>query len=364
MMLPTISRTLILLAAVWAGLAAHAQTGPSAALYEAEVSVADRSGPARAEAERTALSAVLVKLTGRGDASADEVLSGPTAAVPGLVEQFQYRASNTPGVDRLRVRFDPSAVDSLLRVAGIRSWPKTRPLTVIVLGVDEFGARRVLGAADPGPLGPALRAAAEDRGLPSALPLMDLRDQGAIGAADVWGSFIDRIRAGVGRYRAEAIVFGRADRQADDKWSAEWSLLIGSERADWRAAGLGAEALAERIIGDVADRLAATFVTEAPTTSATAPVFNTGPDLVESRGDGFEIVVTGVGEPRDYGTILSYLSGLDLVERVDVLGLNDGRLTLSLVTGADAGSLRRLLDFGRTLSLGSEGARPEYRLSR
>ena len=180
------------------------------AFYEGEVLVADTSMSCT-DAERGALQAVLVKLTGRKNVLVGDVLRDPQTPPAAFIQQFQYRGgSRADGTDPLRfwAKFDSAAIDALLAESGVAVWPRTRPLTAVVLGLDEGGARRVLPADDVSSLIASIKASADARGLPIVLPLMDLRDRVAVGPQDLWGGFEDRIAAAADRYGAEAILYG------------------------------------------------------------------------------------------------------------------------------------------------------------
>jgi hypothetical protein len=346
-------------------------------LYEAQVAVQDRSDEARRQGEIDALSAVLVKLTGRAEANASELSISGAQAVRNLVEQFSYRspAPSAPGADKsgadksgavkqlLVVRFDPVALGALVSNAGVSVWPRTRPLTFIALGVDESGARRLLSADDSGLIALALREVASARGLPIAVPLMDLRDQRAMGPADVWGGFFDRINAVATRYRAEAAVFGTAEATGNDLWRAEWALRVGSEAHAWSADGLDAHALSTRIIGSVVEVIAASFTTAAE--NATSMPSDSRLHVDGSvDGNGLDMIIDGVTDAGRYGSLMAYLRSLDGVMRVDVVSLGADRAVVSVHTSGPVSSLRRLLDIGGTLSLSRDGERPEYQLMR
>ena len=52
-------------------------------------------------------------------------------------------------------------------------------------------------------------AAADERGLPIAWPLLDLQDLNAVTCTDVWGGFEDEIVAASARYRSDAVLIGK-----------------------------------------------------------------------------------------------------------------------------------------------------------
>ncbi|MNH17743.1 hypothetical protein D3C79_774280 [compost metagenome] len=63
-------------------------------------------------------------------------------------------------------------------------------------------------------------------GLPVSIPLMDLDDNMAVNATDVWGRFADPILKASQRYGAEMVVLGKLapDEKEEGKWSIDWGL--------------------------------------------------------------------------------------------------------------------------------------------
>ena len=141
-------------------------------LYEAEISLEQRSGAARRDGELEALRAVLVKVSGRDDDTVDSILRDVGTDIADMVEQTQWRQPEGQSSSvSLWVRFDANAVEALLFDAGVSVWPRTRPRTILLAALDEAGVRTVLGADDGSPLPAAFIREAERRGLPFVLPL-------------------------------------------------------------------------------------------------------------------------------------------------------------------------------------------------
>ena len=124
-------------------------------------------------------------------------------------------------------------------------WGPERPLTLLWVAVDDgVGGRALLGANETTELGAPttpqmtallttvreeIVAAADERGLPIAWPLLDLEDLNAVTFTDVWGGFEDRIVAASTRYRADAVLIGRV-RPGLAGNEVEWLFVHGVER--------------------------------------------------------------------------------------------------------------------------------------
>jgi hypothetical protein len=239
-------------------------------LYQASVDVADKSSDARAEAFRSALGQVLVRLTG-----STEVLEHPEAralldAPAPLVQQFRYQRrapegdeaddAEAPGY-RLSVTFAGSRIDRQLRAADIVVWGARRPEVLVWLAVDDGRNRRLVAADSGGALYRALVDVAKQRALPLLLPLMDTQDRSRVEFLDISGGFFDTVRTASDRYRADILLIGHV-RGEGGAWRADWSLLGAGERRAWsgsradaRAAiALGVEGAARRLATMMAGR--------------------------------------------------------------------------------------------------------------
>lgn len=90
-------------------------------------------------------------------------------------------------------------------------------------------------------------------GLPVSIPLMDLDDNMAVNATDVWGRFADPILKASQRYGAEMVVLGKLTPEGD-KWSIDWGLYgpkAGGELSELtRGEGSGTQAEVAQTFAD------------------------------------------------------------------------------------------------------------------
>lgn len=366
---------LLLLCCLLPRMSALADTS---ALYAAEVPLAVRERAAEDAAFTSALAQVLVRVTGQRDVGADEALVGLLARPRALVRQWSYTREG------LWVEFDSALVARELRAVERPVWGTERPRVLIWLAIDD-GERPafVLGEqysawppqlesieeddqeawpAWPGPVAPArlpvdgfpdamrelLDEIAVVRGLPLALPVMDLADRVRVTPERLCGAGFEswaesRLaveafaadpevdlpwRVAVERYRADAVLIGCA-LALGDRLVIDWTLQLGEgeggERRRWRGD------LAEGPNG-AADVLA----------RALAPV---------GRETGlYRLQVSGIDGLAAYGRLMRHLEGLSLIDGVDVERVSGETVHLSVRTRADATQLARALQIGRTLA--------------
>jgi hypothetical protein len=273
-----------------------------------------------------ALRRVVVKATGRAAAGQDPALLGRLGDVSALVQQYRRDAGG-----RLWVQFDAAAVRRALEAAGYPAWGEERPVSVVWLAYDAGdGERDVLGSgAAEGGAAAALRrellAAADARAVPVVLPLRDSQDLAAVSFADVWGDFPDAVARASVRYQADAILVGRARLFPPGMTDVRWTLVAGGERAEWRGSlADGPAGLAERL----GQRLGTT---------------------ADAGGSLVRLAVDGVASFEQYGALLAYLQGLDVVGAVSVARARGQSVEFDLALRGDRERLEKALAVRRVV---------------
>jgi hypothetical protein len=328
-------------------LAAHLAVLPvaSAATVQGLYGVTVPRDPAatdrRAAAVQAAMAGLLVRVTGSRTAALDP------AAQPLLAAPNEYVLSyvELQGGSH-RVEFRRAPIESALKALGLRVWGGERPLTLLWVAIDDgAGGRALLGANETNELGVAptpaaiamlkavrdeITAVAEERGLPIALPLLDLEDMNAVSFEDVSGGFEDRILAASVRYRADAVLIGRV-RPGVFGNQVDWLFANGIERSRLPLGAVrdGLDAAADRYAADLGT------VGGASLTSLT---------------------VHNVRSSADYGRVMSYLEQQSVLERIDVESFGNGTLTLRVAARGDALVLGRVLALGGVLRPAASGS--------
>jgi hypothetical protein len=323
------SLALVLAALLCAGTALAA-TFPN--LYRVTVPPDAAASDQRAAAEKAAFARLLVRITGNRGAATDPQL------LPLIGDARSYESSY--GLDRQgrpQVGFFPARVDQALTTLNYPVCGAERPLTLVWIAADDgAGGRGMLSANELATgLTPAtvelltmirteLTAVSDERGLPLALPLLDLEDLNAVTFTDVWGGFDDRIGLASARYRADAVLIGRV-RPGVIGHDVEWLLLRDGVRQSLPGTGLR----------DGIDSVADLFATELCTVGGASLTRLTVLDVVTSA---------------DYGRVLSYLETLSVLQSVDVDSIEGGVLSLRVAARGDARVIERVLALGGVLS--------------
>ena len=171
-------------------------------------------------AQSQALGDVLVKVTGKRDILTQPDVVKALAAPADYVQQYSYQ--DIGSVKFLKADFNVAKVNALVGQSKFALLGPVRPQVAIWLVVDE-GERRILPDQSGDGWSEALRAQTQAMGLPVSLPLMDLDDNMAVNATDVWGRFADPVLKASQRYGAEMVVLGKLSPEGE-AWSIDWGL--------------------------------------------------------------------------------------------------------------------------------------------
>lgn len=332
-----------LLVALLAALPLH---GAAAArfpnLYEVTVAPDQTVPDPRGDAVKLAMTKLLMRVTGKRESSFDPTLQ------PLIREPAPYL--NASGLDRegsVVVRFNASLVEQALRSLNWPVWGPERPLTLLWVAVDNGQGERAMLSANEFTSGLSsgmvmlledvqaqVLAVTDERGLPIALPLLDLEDMTAVTFADVWGGFDEPVQRASTRYRADATLIVRVRPGA---FGNEVQCLLLKDGGRNTLAGVSLQ----QCLDGVADLYATEY------------------SVIGASGAA-QLTVLDVATLGDYGRVVSYLETLSVLQSVDVESLERGVLTLRVAARGDAQVLERVLSLGGVLAPagGSSGVQP------
>lgn len=220
----------------FAGIAA-ARAEMVQGLYRAETIVTGTEMPERLRGFRLTLTEVLVKRSGDPSLFTAPALGPYLDHAADLVQDIEYedRMKHLPIHDEqgtrdrphfLRVGYMPEKVDALLVKLGVEAWDPDRPLVAVWLGIKDARQAYVMPAdGDDGySQRSALLQAARQRGVPVALPVMDLADNEIVDYAAVTGGDAARLTQASARYRADAVLSGSLVYDPRGWWKIDWVL--------------------------------------------------------------------------------------------------------------------------------------------
>lgn len=305
-------------------------------LYTVRQPVDDQSESNRQQAARQALLEVLSRVTGLGTIPRNQPINSALARPDRFYSEYVFvrsdQANSQDGTAALalEVRFQEQAILELVRTARLPIWWSGRPLSMAWMVVEQDGQRSLLRDGGQLELGQAMHRQARKRGLPVALPLLDLQDNLQVSSGIVWGNFLPTLIRATDRYGINQLIVGRMRAETvDDQtlYSGDWQVAFAQDLdpVTINFSGLTAEQAA-----NVATELATSYFAPAMTVFA---------------GDQFDHIlhVDKVTEIGQYARMMKYFRQFEFVEDVTVASIVDGKMALNVSTAASAKLLLSLL---------------------
>ncbi len=293
-------RHLRALAAIYGLLALGGSVPPALAGRPVQVYEVSVHGTDPAAAYPEAMREVLVRATGRRDASTDPALAALVTDAARYV-----RASHVAEDGSVQVTFDGPAIERQIIAAGGSVWDADRPFTIVVLSPPPTGA------ADDAAL-QSLEEIAEGRGLPVTLVPMAVTD------SDGHPLSSDALLTNAQRLGGDAVLLGRADPTVP-AGSWQWTLLTGFSTQSWNGT-------LEDGINGAADALARVQGSSLP--------------LVEENAT---VEVTGVTTLSDYAAVERMLDDLPGVHRSGLEQADGPTVTFSVLIRGGPQAIERAL---------------------
>jgi hypothetical protein len=312
------SLALMIFMAIWSGTAVAVTRVD---LYSETVEVEARDYAARLKGYQEALARVLVRSTGRRDIANEAGIAGLVKGANRLVLQYRFLEDG-----RMNVSFDGPVIERFLSSNKLTLWSRERPKTLIWLAMDNgAGARTLVGGEQAAQAKEFLEGLAQVRGMPVVFPIMDSVDMAAVPFVDVWGGFSDKVMQGSERYQPDAVLIGRALRDAAGYWSVRWSLHFDGQVQTFNGT-------IDDGVQVSADWFARQFAIE----------LDSGPSRVQMH-------IIGIEDVEQYGRVQAYLRDLSMVRSLRVLQASADDVVFDLTLGSSLQVLRRAMALNRTV---------------
>jgi len=317
-------------------------------LFESEVIVRSQAPAERAEAMKSALEEVLVRVAGQNSVLETEPARALLQKPSRLVQQYRYFTvpDSEPPVLKLWVRFDGDAIRQSLQQQGLAYWGAERPDTLVWLAVEDRGKRYVVSADDESDVHQQIVQVARQRGVPILFPLMDLEDQSQARFSDIWGGFFEHVLTASARYNPQAVLIGRLNRSTSGGWSARWYMDVAGKTVSWSDSRQQLAALLQQGMDDTADHLASRFAVASISGSANV----------------VSISVDGVYSLAAYARINEYLESLATVIALQVEQVSGSQVQYSLQLNGGLQDLTRTVSIGTVLEPVAGGVPGNFRL--
>lgn len=301
-------------------------------LYRMDVAVQSKDESTRSEDIRRALELVLKRLV-RTDAMQSKAVRAMLEKPDQFVLQYEYITKSPGGtpLDYLSVDFDPARIKNTLRESNISPWGEQRPEVLVWLSIEDNAQKSIFVADQMTEVDRALRAAAEEDGVPVTLPLWDLTDQQSLSLDDLETGNGERIRQASVRYETDAVLAGRLSHRPDGTWDASWRLYLQNMDETWQGNFPDLSGAFRSGTSGVYTRLVERFI---PRTSQVTTL---------------ELKVVGLSSLDAIDRATAYLSRLSQVEKLEWLGVDADHALFKLYVLGDRKSLEEALALGRVL---------------
>jgi len=303
-------------------------------LYTVVVPLDPSDPDSRNLAYQTALTEVLVRVTGSVAVAESEQLAALFPNPVRYVSQFRPGPDNT-----LVISLDGPAIGNVLRQTDAPIWGSDRPMTLVWIAVDwGLGEREIVAADDqermPGDtrsidrnrlLQERISDIASRRGIPVLFPLLDTEDLESISFSDIWGGFDDLLLQASTRYQAESILVGRIRPESAQAYRWTWYHI--GQRTSWYGEP-------EEIIDLLADSMASLYVIS-------------GRDPI----DTIRLTISGIDSASAFGRVQRFMENLRGVDEIAIETVAGDRIVYAVKVQGGPERLQRALELSDLLDM-------------
>ncbi|MCR6650816.1 MAG: DUF2066 domain-containing protein [Cellvibrionaceae bacterium] len=304
--------------------------------FSASVPVSSQSAKERERAAAEGLKEVLVRLSGVSQLDDYPAVTELLTKANRYIEQFHYDVVRNDGVaqEHVVMAFSPAGLEGALRQAGLPYWPVNRPSTLVWLVEDDITEGKRLINDTGNPVVQSLLQAAQKRGLPLRFPLLDLDDQLAISAEQVWNLDETAVLEASFRYATETVLVGRYTRTFSGDWWTTWQFFHKEQGQLYELNDPDMSVIGARALAPLADYLAQLYALRSGSAQEAGQIY------------------VQVGPVADFGTYrktLDYLNRLAVVTSFNLLAVTGDTLLLSLQLSGTQDQLLSALSLDRKL---------------
>lgn len=316
-------------------------------LYSGEVAVASQAEADRDEAVPDALIQVLQKLSGQREMPASTALDDALGNAARYLRSYRYAKVDHVAADgsvsqelRLVAQFMPSETDRIVQELGLPRWRQERPSVQLWVVIDD-GLSRQLKPITFDYVWESMEDIAATRGLPVSWPDLDEEEMQLVDMRLVWGGFTDYLVEHGAPEDGVAII---AARREGPQWSVRWNLASGEQTWTWQTSDIELMYAMAEGMHRMADDIAAS-------------------NTIAAADQGLWVIDISIGkldDAADYVTCLDYLQKLSLVNGVEVLAADPGRVHFRLQLNASSDHLAETFRHGLVLVPASAGSGYDY----
>ncbi len=349
-------RSFLLLLCLAAGLGFYlplANADEIVELYKIDTLVTSQDAAEREQATTDGLAEVLVRSSGSTAVLQNPNIVAALRRASNYLLEISYTDAEAlvevDGQEKpargLSLLFSGPVIQQLLRDSGATIWPANRPNTLVWLVVDDGRAPRLLNPAEAEGYYPVARKVAKQRGLPLLQPLMDLEDQVALSAQDLWRMNEGQITRASQRYDADGVLVGRLTRTSRGQWRASWQLLHRGKSVAFDGISFQLEDVVAKALNDTVDYYVSLY----------------GVSTQPGQAEALTLQVANVNDYQAYMSLIKYLESLVFVRTVDVAAVRGSDVLLYVTLDGDMTLLKDALSLEQRLLLQADLSGSTYR---
>ncbi|WP_223669230.1 DUF2066 domain-containing protein [Kangiella shandongensis] len=228
-------------------------------LYTAVWPVESQSSAIRAQAIKKSFEQALIRVSGSREVLRSPSIKNVVANAEQYLRRYSYQklsAAEQMIYEKpllLKGTFDKAAILRALKQASQPIWGEERPSGIFWVAYESNGQRRI-ASEETAFISAGLEIAADSRGLPVSLPLMDIDDQAALEVTDVWGRFEEPIESASERYARDYWVAGQLSK-SNGQWQGSWLISIQGRSERFSTVGMTSYEAMNAAVNRVADTL-------------------------------------------------------------------------------------------------------------
>lgn len=306
-------------------------------LYQHEMPVDSQSDETRAQAVKEGFLQVLIKISGDPHIGENPEIKPVISRANYYVQEYSYSTPDASPFYILKIRYDRTDINRLLKKAGISYWGENRPLILVLVSytnLKNFG--EIIGNENPGSVLTTMKTQGKKYGLPLIFPMMDVADISEITPTDIKDLSLPALKAAAKRYSADAILVGTIEQTSLD-FQSHWTLVLGTNQWDWNISEKFMDDILASVLNQTSQTLAKYYVEKA----ANAPQW-------------IKMEVTNVTKRNDLVQLMQYLKQLTQVQQVQLVQIMGDVVEISILVRGSLATFQQNASVNQRLVLKSQ----------
>lgn len=259
-------KTIIMACFLWITSPIFSYAKTNSELYIANIPIQANNETNDNAAFSQGLREVLIRVGGNSKIVDAKNLQSAIAHAKDIVDEYRFlespsTSSEVPSKPQLmmQIKYDPASVRRLLNMSNEPVWNTQRPMTLVWMAIETPEGKQLLGNDSKNDALTYLRSAANVRGLPILLPLLDLQDINLVSADQVWNSDMKVLTSASTRYGYNTLLIAQVKQLNPTAWQASWNAVVGKKTIAWQDSSDSLDKVLNAGVNHLADKMAHHF---------------------------------------------------------------------------------------------------------